>query len=822
MKVRTILVVLSLLAILSTSLGGYLYYTSLQESAVREVERQAVDRAATIRNHLSSYLLENLKGVRVLAGLEEMRQVLKGPTQKSVLSDANSMLDHFQWALRADVCYLMNRNGVTIASSNRDEPHSFVGESYAFRPYFRRAIRGETAVYMALGVTSGKRGIYYSHPVYGTGPFVGPLGVAVVKATVEPIEREFLQVEGGIVVLVDPNGVVFASNRPDWLFHVLWDLPPEERESITDSRQFGQGPLEWVGLVQHEGHRAVDRKGNRYLLHRLDVPEHPGWQVLYMNNLDLFLERVSHPLMRTSGSLVLILCIIVGLAVFVLFRKASYEIVQRQKAETALRESEETARALLNAPTDSALLLDAKGRVLAANETAVQALGSPPDRLVGSVIFDHFHPETALREQRHLAAVLRSKRPARYEEQRGSRFFDTHLYPVFDASGRVVRVAIFSMDITERKNVEEALRRAKEELDRHSRDLERQVRQRTREITSIVENTPAVVYIKDREYRYVMVGSRFERLFGTRSEDIRGKTDYAVFPRAIADQFRKNDEKVSQAQDSIQVEERVPQEDGMHTYLSVKFPLNDEQGRMRSMCGISTDITALKKAQDRLRMLSGRIMDSQEQERAVLARELHDELGQLLTALRMDAVWLRDYLNREDGTAADRAESMCSLIDRTLDEVRAIAIRLRPGVLDDLGLIEALEWYTQEFDQRSGFACMFRHHDIPPIPDILATAAYRIAQEALTNVARHAEATHAEVELHIENHELVLEVVDDGKGFETKRIFSENDCLGIAGMRERAGLVGGVLDIHSHPGNGTRVCFHVPMDGNEAFGGGMP
>lgn len=816
MKVRTILVVLSLLAILSTSLGGYLYYTSLQEAAVREVERQAVDRAATIRNHLSSYLLENMKGVRVLSGLQEMRRVLQDPNQKSALEDANSMLDHFQWALRADVCYLMDHCGITIASSNRNEPDSFVGENYAFRPYFRRAIRGETALFMALGVTSGKRGIYYSHPVYGIGPFGGPLGVVVVKATIEPIENELRQVEGGVVVLSDPNGVVFASNRKDWLFHLLWDLPLKKRQSITDTRQFGRGPLESIGLEQRDGRHVADRERNRYLLHRLNVPEYPGWQVLYLNNLDLFLERVAHPLMQTSGSLVLILCIIVGLAVFVLFRKASYEIVQRHRVEKALRESEETARALLNAPTDSALLLDAKGRVLAANETAIRAMGNPPDRLVGSIIFDHFRPKTALREQRHLAAVLRSKCPARYEERRGSRFFDTSLYPVFDASGRVVRVAIFSVDITERKNVEEALRQAKEELDRYSKDLKRQVRQRTQEITSILENTPAVVYIKDQAYRYLMVGSRFERLFGVQNREVKGETDYEIFPKAVADQFRENDEKVSLAQDSVQVEERVPQEDGMHTYLSVKFPLNDEQGRMRSMCGISTDITALKKAEDRLRMLSGRIMDSQEHERAVLARELHDELGQLLTALRMDAAWLRGHLDRQDSIAADRAETMCALIDRTLDEVRGIAIRLRPGVLDDLGLIEALEWYTEEFDQRSGFACMFRHDNLPPIQDLLATAAYRIAQEALTNVARHTAATHVEVELRVVKDELVLTVVDDGKGFESERIFSENDCLGIAGMRERASLVGGTLDIQSHPGNGTRVCFRVPIQGDEA------
>ena len=815
MKVRSILVVLSLLAFLSTSVGGVLYYASLKQSALDEVNRQAVSRAQTLRNHLSSYLQENLKAARVMAGLEVVRRFLELPERPGGLEAVNAILDHFQWALRADVCYVMDRKGATLASSNREEPRSFVGENYAFRPYFRRAIQGETAVYMALGVTSEKRGVYYSHPVYGRGPFDGAIGVAVVKAGIEPIEEEFRESESGIVVLADPNGVVFASSRPDWLFRLLWKLPPGERERILASRQFGREPLDWVGLEQEGDRLAVDREGHRYLIHRVDVRERPGWQVLYLTNPDLFLERVSHPLIRISGYLVLVLCLIVGMGVFVLFRKASHEITRRREAEQALRESEETARALLNAPTDSALLLDTEGRVLAANESAFRALGErSAEELAGRTVFDYFPEEIADRERAHLDEVLRSGEPVRYEDRRGSRTFDTHLYPVFDAGGKVVRVAIFSLDITELKKTEEELRRTQEELSLHSKELERQVRQRTREITSILENTPAVVYIKDRDHRYVMVGSRFEKLFGVQSRDARGRTDYEIFPREIADQFRANDERVAREQDSIQVEERVPQEDGVHTYLSVKFPLKDEDGRIRAMCGISTDITDLIKAQEQLRRLSGRIMDSQEQERALIARELHDELGQLLTALRMDAAWLRRRMRPDGGAAFDRADAMCALIDRTIDEVRGIAIRLRPGVLDDLGLIDALEWYTEEFDRRYGVACSFHHGAVGPVKDLLATSAYRIAQEALTNVARHASATHAEVTLDLEGDELVLRVEDDGGGFDMER-GSENDCLGIAGMRERAVLAGGRLEIRSAPGRGTAVRFRVPVNGHE-------
>lgn len=811
MKIRSILVFLSLLAFLSTSIGGYLYYASLQESALNEVERQAVARAQTLRNHLSSCLQQNLKAARIMTGLYEIQRFLEEPERPGQLELVNGLLDHFRWALQADVCYIMDRRGTTLASTNRDEPRSFVGENYGFRPYFQRAINGETAVYMALGVTSEKRGAYYSHPIYGLDPWSPPIGVAVVKAGIDLIENEFRESEGGIVVLADPNGVVFASSRQEWIFRVLWPLPSEELERITASRQFGREPFEWVGLEKKGDRHAVDRDGNTYLIHRIDVAEHPGWHVLYLSNPRFFLERVSHPLIRISGFLILTLCLIVGGAVFILFREASREITRRRKAEEALRESEETALALLNAPTDSALLLDEEGRVLAANETAIKTFSARTDCLVGSCAFDHFRPEAAERERERLREVFRTGRPVRYEERHGNRFFDTNLYPVNDGDGRVVRAAIFSLDITERKTTESELRRAQEELSRHSRELERQVRQRTREITSILENTPAVVYIKDQDYRYTMVGSRFEKLFGVESEIARGKTDYEVFPKNVADQFRENDEMVARERDSIQVEERVPQEDGVHTYLSVKFPLKDDSGRMQAMCGISTDITAQKKAQEQLRRLSGRIMDSQEQERAAIARELHDELGQLLTALRMDAVWLRDYLLSNNGAASERAVAMCDLIDKTIDEVRGIAIRLRPGVLDDLGLVDALEWYTEEFDRRYGIACSFSCNDIPPVSNLVVTAAYRIAQEALTNVARHASATHAEVRLRVDGKWLILEVLDDGKGVDVEEL-SDNDSLGIAGMRERAALVRGRLTIRSMPGQGTLVSFRVPID----------
>jgi signal transduction histidine kinase len=154
---------------------------------------------------------------------------------------------------------------------------------------------------------------------------------------------------------------------------------------------------------------------------------------------------------------------------------------------------------------------------------------------------------------------------------------------------------------------------------------------------------------------------------------------------------------------------------------------------------------------------------------------------------------------------------MCELIDQTIDDVRSIAVRLRPGVLDDLGLTDALEWYTTDFEKRTGIACSFNHFDVPEVTNMVATAAYRITQEALTNVARHSHATHVHVTLKAEEGRLTLEVVDNGRGFSNEGL-SESECLGMAGMRERASLVGASLEIQSQPQVGVSVFFALPID----------
>jgi len=418
-------------------------------------------------------------------------------------------------------------------------------------------------------------------------------------------------------------------------------------------------------------------------------------------------------------------------------------------------------------------------------------------------------------EKVHHKEVLETGKPVRYEDERQGRWRDTNLYPVLDARKRAVRVAIFSRDITEQKQAEQALKEARDTLHRYSRELELQVKERTKEIASILENTPAVVFVKDTKLRYLFVNTRFQELFDIKKDDIRGKTEYDIFPTRIAHRLHESELKVLAEERPFHVEEEIPQKDGLHTYLLVRFPIFDEDGSISSLCGIATDVTELKDAQNQLRRLSARIMDGQEEERAAIARELHDELGQMLTALRMESVWLYNHLKENDPPAGERASAMSELIDKTIDEVRGMALSLRPKVLDDLGIIDTLEWYTTEFEKRSGIAAIFKTRNVPPIDRILSTAIYRIVQEALTNVARHSHAAHVEIMLQTEGDLLTLSIKDNGCGFGEKEPL-KSEGLGIAGMRERVNLAGGLLDIQSRTGEGTHVMVTVPLKGRRS------
>lgn len=281
--------------------------------------------------------------------------------------------------------------------------------------------------------------------------------------------------------------------------------------------------------------------------------------------------------------------------------------------------------------------------------------------------------------------------------------------------------------------------------------------------------------------------------------------------------------------------------DGSRFWANVVFTaLYDKAGNLRGLAKMTRDITERKQLEDRLkkmneelekqvldkteeirrsyedlRLLASHLQDVREEERATMSREIHDQLGQQLTGLKMDVSWLSKKIQTDDELIRDKIKGIMELLDGTIRMVRRIATELRPSILDDLGLIEAMKWQSYEFEKRSEIKIDFNSSlSEVSFPNNVTIALFRIYQESLTNVARHAGATKVSTAIHQEDHRLVLIIADNGKGFDTRAI-SHKRTLGIMGMRERAMMIGGHYDIISEPGKGTTVSIMVPLTEEE-------
>ena len=271
-------------------------------------------------------------------------------------------------------------------------------------------------------------------------------------------------------------------------------------------------------------------------------------------------------------------------------------------------------------------------------------------------------------------------------------------------------------------------------------------------------------------------------------------------------------------------EHRHRRKDGSYAFVYERaYIIREAEGKPVRLIGGLSDVTARKQAEEKLehshqqlRALSARLESLREEERARIAREIHDELGQTLTGLKMDLRWVEKHLSRENNPALnpilDKIVEATELVDATIASVQQISAELRPGVLEDLGLSAAIKHEAQRFQERTGIACKLRAPELPPaLSRPVATAMFRIFQEALTNITRHAQAQEVLVELSKEGGQWILQVADDGKGIRPAAL-ADPKSLGLLGMRERAELLGGEVTFQPGAQCGTVVTLRVPQN----------
>ncbi|MFZ4621122.1 MAG: PAS domain-containing sensor histidine kinase [Bacteroidota bacterium] len=371
--------------------------------------------------------------------------------------------------------------------------------------------------------------------------------------------------------------------------------------------------------------------------------------------------------------------------------------------------------------------------------------------------------------------------------------------PIRTSDGEITRFIGVKEDITEQMIAKAALRHSEQNY----RDL--------------VENLNEGIWVIDKNSITTFVNSRMAGMLEFTKEEMIGRSLFdfiekeAFVSTAKAVERRKNGSK--EHHEAVILTKLKKQ-----LIISVEtYPVFSSLGEYAGAVAAISDVTEQKRAseaveasRDQLRQLATRVEQIREEERTSIAREIHDELGQNLTGLKMNLSWLAKKLVNEQ-TLHDKVLHMSDLVDVTIDEVRRIATELRPGVLDELGLGAAMVWHGKKFEQESGISCTVEiHPSVSVVPQQFATAMFRIFQESLTNVARHSRALSVFTKLSIEEKILKMEVNDDGIGIEESKL-NDRHSIGLLGMKERAIALDGCMFISSQNGSGTKITTMIPM-----------
>jgi PAS domain S-box-containing protein len=479
------------------------------------------------------------------------------------------------------------------------------------------------------------------------------------------------------------------------------------------------------------------------------------------------------------------------------------DITERKQTEQQLLQDKKLLRTLIDNLPDYIYVKNIELAHIINNASNVKLIGAASEEeTLGKTAFDYFEPELAQQYIKDDRIILESKKPLLNKEEpiinnKGEeRWLLTTKIPLQDKDDNVIGLIGISRDITDQKNAEQQIINEKELSD------------------SLINNLPGIFYLYDKQGNFLRWNKNFETVTGYSDDEIKNMRPVDFYDTDLKELINKRIESV--------FKEKVPGIEAMLlTKEKKKIPFYFNSMRIwyegkHCLIGMGIDISVQKNAEAEIRQLASHLQEIREEERAGIAREIHDELGQQITGLKMDISWISKKLITEDKNIKEKINKVLELLDDTVKTVRKIATDLRPSILDDLGIIEAMKWQSQEFQKRSGIKVEFFSDDFTEaLTNKINIGLFRIYQESLTNVARHAEgASLVTSELYLKNNRIELTIKDNGKGFDINSI-SNKKTLGLLGMKERTLMMGGEYNIISHSGEGTRVTVSVPLQTNQ-------
>jgi diguanylate cyclase (GGDEF)-like protein/PAS domain S-box-containing protein len=476
--------------------GGWFLTQSLGNLAGQQVRKGSLAHNQLAIQRLTFEIQEAEEAVRAMSSSPWIAPALESGSSQT-LAQANSVLDRYQQRFGAAVAYLLDTSGTTIAASNRGDPDSFVGQKYAFRPYFQAAMAGNAGRYFALGVTSKKRGFYASYPVVD--PVGKVIGVAVLKMTLNRFQKELRDFDPAF--LVDPQGIVFVASRPDLDYHSLWPL------TVTDPAGFmaQYGTDHFIPIFSQPLHddAQVDLDGRRYMATRqnIDAVMTPGWALI---NLEPFTPVIYHRLMGIAAAFILVVLTLVFAGTNLSLREGANRIMA----------SEARFRTMFAAAPEAVFVFNpSTHRIIGANPFMAQWLGYGPEELVGLDIGQVRAADSL--EPQEQGAGGDSTGPhlppsPRYRKKDGS-LVDVEYTEANIAYADQTLKIVFVRDITARRQAEKEVRQAKDYLE------------------NILDNSADPIGIVDQRGRIIKWNKAAEQVFGYSFQELEGNPSLELY-----------------------------------------------------------------------------------------------------------------------------------------------------------------------------------------------------------------------------------------------------------------------------------------------------
>lgn len=482
-----------------------------------------------------------------------------------------------------------------------------------------------------------------------------------------------------------------------------------------------------------------------------------------------------------------------------------YDVTEQKAKEQQLRDSEERYRSLVQVAPDM-ILVHQDGKIIFMNPAGLQMLHAPRlESVLGKAPTELVHPDMREAVNERIKRVAAGGRVPTIEEKL-RRMDDTFVDVEVSAASFIYQgrpaVQVIARDITARLQAQEQLRAS--EIRFHL----------------VTRATSDIVYDWDMLTNHIWWNENMKVQFGYEGNPEQLGLNFWISVIHPEDANRINaslSTAISTGQQFWADQYRFRRADGSNaTVLDRGYIVRDVKGLPVRMIGTMMDITEQKLAEQRLRdsreqlrALTAHQERIREEERTRIAREIHDELGQALTGLKMDLSWFAGRLPN-NAQLQEKSASMLKLIDSTVHAVRRLSTELRPAILDSLGLIPAIEWMAQEFEKRTNVQCEFvAQNEELNVDQERTTTLFRICQEALTNVTRYAQATAVHIELDSDEERITLRISDNGRGI-TEAEQRATNSFGLLGMRERARLLGGTFEIRGEEGKGTTLTVRIP------------